>query len=502
MRNSKNRFKNKKITKRYKAHSEEEFYEEDIQEDEYMPDVFSDEYINLTAESVFHEKLLKSEKLDDDINEKYGNAFPLNIFPDKILRLILNAEETIGLPVDFFASSILSAVSTAIRGKFRLEFKDSFVESAALMMVLVGRPGINKSHPLKIALEPLYELEKESYNEYISQENEEEDTIRKRYIISDATIESVANLLTQNPSGLLLHSDEFSGFLDGMDKYRQGDDVQKWLSIWSNMPISIDRVSKEPQFLQDPFITIAGTIQPDLLYKFTEKNRSHNGFIDRVLFAYPSGLKSKPWSIDNLDNALYNEYKRIIRAIAMSPESFYENSLKPTKLRYTPQVVEYLLRWQKQNTNLINSYTETNLISMYKKLEIYIHRLALIIAILDYCSKDERLLKSNNIKKLPIHIEHIKKAVELIEYYRNNAIKVHDKQAKANPVEKLDADTKRWYERLPEEVVTADALRYATQYDISKRKAQYLLADDTLFIKKKRGLYYKKYYTIKEETSY
>ncbi len=75
-------------------------------------------------------------------------------------------------------------------------------------------------------------------------------------------------ILAKNPLGLTLYYDEFMGFLKSMDKYRSGDDVQKWLSIWSGKMIRVDRKKQDSTLVTMPFMNNVGTIQTDVLIKF------------------------------------------------------------------------------------------------------------------------------------------------------------------------------------------------------------------------------------------
>jgi putative DNA primase/helicase len=44
--------------------------------------------------------------------------------------------------------------------------------------------------------------------------------VAKRYLVNDATVEKLGELLNHNPNGLLLFRDEVSGFLHTMDQAR------------------------------------------------------------------------------------------------------------------------------------------------------------------------------------------------------------------------------------------------------------------------------------------
>jgi hypothetical protein len=194
------------------------------------------------------------------------------------------------------------------------------------------------------------------------------------------------------------------------------------------------------------------------------------------------------------------KYKAVINAILNTPEEFDDNGrIKSIELTYSPKAMEVVLDWQKYNTDLINDYIDSALISAYKKLETYIHRFSLIMCVLDYASKSPRLLETRIINKLQILPCHVEKAKLLIFYFRQCAIKVHAKLPQENPVNKLPKNAQKWYDTLSEEFNTKLAIYKAAQAGIQKRMAQYYLTDDELFLKIKHGFYSKKHFKINKE---
>jgi len=62
--------------------------------------------------------------------------------------------------VDHIASSLLFAASIAVGNSIIVEIKNEWIDKAILYVAIVGKPGTNKSAPLRYALRPLAERDK------------------------------------------------------------------------------------------------------------------------------------------------------------------------------------------------------------------------------------------------------------------------------------------------------------------------------------------------------
>jgi Protein of unknown function (DUF3987) len=102
----------------------------------------------------------------------------------------------------------------------------------------------------------------------------------RRIIIEDATVETLARILADNPRGLLLLHDELAGWFGAFDSYRntQGKDRPLMLSLWNGGPKAIDRgglTGKEMQryFVENWSACIYGGIQPGALRDLLKRER-------------------------------------------------------------------------------------------------------------------------------------------------------------------------------------------------------------------------------------
>src|SRR5262249_10752080 len=82
-----------------------------------------------------------------------------------------------------------------------------------------------------------------------------------------------------------------------MNEYKsKGSDRQFYLSAWSGAPIKVNRRNRPlPLFVPEPFLSVLGGIQPDLLGDLAEKQGRSEGFLDRILFSYPDNVSRGKW---------------------------------------------------------------------------------------------------------------------------------------------------------------------------------------------------------------
>ena len=81
--------------------------------------------------------------------------FPLEVFPQTMQSVILDMARYENYKAEFIATAMLSAVSAALGGTYRIRIKGEWQSNAALYIILVGRPGLGKTPPLEAAYRPI-----------------------------------------------------------------------------------------------------------------------------------------------------------------------------------------------------------------------------------------------------------------------------------------------------------------------------------------------------------
>lgn len=434
---------------------------------------------------------------------RQSNIFPVDVFPEPIQEIIKATNESLNFPIDFIGASILYAVSVSIGNTFRAEIMRGYEQNAVLYLAIVGRPGTNKTAPLKWALKPIeqrdnlkfqqYQKEKQEYDTIINLSKKEREQqgysepskpIWEQYLISDFTPEALASVHSFNKRGLGVNVDELASWFKNFNRYNKGSEQEFWLSVWSGDKIKINRKTSDPINIPLPFISVSGTIQPGILNELAE-NRTENGFIDRLLFVVPDNLKKDYWSEKELSTIIIENWHAIIsNLLDLSISRDETNNPQPGILRFTPEAKKRLFQWQQDLTDLCNKSENEAISGIYAKIEMYAVRLALCLEMANYACN------TNDIQA--IGIESVEGAIKLVDYFSKTAFKVNSIVSNINPLEKLPTDKQSLYNALPDKFITSEGVNIAENMGIAERTFKYFLNNKNLFNNPKRGEYEKR----------
>jgi len=438
--------------------------------------------------------------------QQYSNDgfFPVDVFPKQIQQIIYETNKCLDFPIDFIGASILSAISIVTGNTYKVKVKNTWNESALIYIALVGKAGTNKTHPLKFALNPIHDKDKNTYKVYEIKNKEYEQfqklpanekkeryndepikPIIEKYIVSDFTPESLIQVHKFNKRGIGVYVDEFASWIKNFNKYRNGADEQFWLSSFSNTPIVVDRKTSDSIRIENPFITVVGTIQDNILIDISKGDRSNNGFMDRILFAMPENLYKEHWNEIEPDQKITDNWNLIINKILNIPINLdeYINPISIV-LKLDPQAKNIHKNWYDRNVDLINNTDNSAIRSIFSKLDIYVFRLALIIEMSKFACNESEL---NNIS-----VDSVNGAIKLVEYFRKTALKVHSIIHNENDI-KLSLDKVELLKALPNEFTTGEGLIIAQSLNIPERTYKDFISKniDILFINLKHGEYKK-----------
>jgi putative DNA primase/helicase len=215
----------------------------------------------------------------------------------------------------------------------RPKLQDDWTVVANLWGMGVLPPGWLKTHTLEEAMKPLRRLEQEARKTYeeeladfevkqliatnkaaaattalkdaakqkksdaeleqlavaaLAKSNLAEPTLR-RYIVNDATVEKLGELLGENPIGLLVYRDELMGFLRSLEKQGRESDRAFHLEAWNGTGSFVyDRIMRGTVFIESAVESILGGIQPGRLASFirsTASGDNDDGLISRFQLA-------------------------------------------------------------------------------------------------------------------------------------------------------------------------------------------------------------------------
>ena len=231
-------------------------------------------------------------------------AFESELLPKALRGWVADIAHRMQCPVDFPAVGAVVAISSLIGARVVVapKAKDDWRVVPNLWGVIVGRPGVMKSPTLGEVLKPLHRLESTARELWSSEHkswtldckvadltadaNERKakglaskdpsaarDLLQpvespiepkaRRYVVNDATVEKLGELLTDNPWGTLSYRDELHGLLTSMD--RQGQEGARAFYLQAhdgNQGYTVDRIGRGTHHIPRVCLAMLGGMQP------------------------------------------------------------------------------------------------------------------------------------------------------------------------------------------------------------------------------------------------
>jgi len=382
--------------------------------------------------------------------------FPLDIFPAELQTYIKACNESLNNSIDYMACSLLFLTSIIIGNSLELEVKRGWKESANLWMSLVGKAGVGKTPSISSITFPLSRLnnieikkhieDAQKYENYMNMNEKEkamssvvEKPKKTQFIVNDVTLEALVELHNENPNGIGVLKDELAGFFKDMNKYREGGDLEHWLSSWSGKEINLNRKTAKSSFVEKAFLPIMGGIQPSILDAFHTDENKDNGFLDRMLFTFPE-IEIERYSDKEMSQQVLDWYESYINTFYQSTKRNIKYSeggtIEPITAKFTPEANAEWIRIFNEITDIQNGEDEAeSMKSMLPKQKAYICRFALIINTLASHS-------DKSINKDVIEVESVLKAEKLSKYFVSMNKKLIVESVKRNK-SKIVLDKKR-----------------------------------------------------------
>ncbi len=337
--------------------------------------------------------------------------FPVECLPRPLARLAEEGSQALGCDPAYVALPSLAVCAAAIGNNRELYLKNTWQEPSIIWTMIVGESGTLKTPPFKIAMRPLYQAERQWGDEYkqaLRQWNADRERIKedggeqpdrpthKRVYCADVTIEKLAEILEENPRGVLLARDELRGWLSSFCRYRagSGSDLPNWLELFSAGVLTYDRKTGERRHVTVPraACSVTGGIQPGILAKAVNNEHFDSGMVARILMAWPDRRKKK-WTENDISRTTQENYHEIVdRLLNLQPFQSPGRPSMPHRLLLTSEAkaiwVDFYDSWAETQAD-----SEGDLASAYSKLEGYAARLAMlhhIVTMLDLGVDDKR----------------------------------------------------------------------------------------------------------------
>jgi hypothetical protein len=353
-------------------------------------------------------------------------VFPLECF-GSMSEWIVNAAIHKSCPKDYIGMSLLTATASLIGSSRSVApwFGD-WTEPSILWSVVVGSPSSGKSPALDAVLRPVRQIElsfaaeheaamatfernaetarvlQEKWRNQVKDACDKETPapempidamdpkrpIRPRYVIVDATIEAVANILAQQPRGLLLCRDEIAGWLSSFDRYTKGSDRPFWLESYGGRSYTVDRVKNngEPIEIERNAVCIIGGTQPDKLTELLTTT-SDDGLSARFLYCFPNTVQpQRPATV--LD---YGIIDRTFKTLSQLEPDEDECGRSSPRIVYLEENAAEIFDDYRRRIQIRAEECFGLMIGHYGKYPGLALRIALVLEYLEWASKDHWL---------------------------------------------------------------------------------------------------------------
>ncbi|MVM31176.1 DUF3987 domain-containing protein [Spirosoma sp. HMF4905] len=253
--------------------------------------------------------------------------------------------------------------------------------------------------------------------------------IERRFIANDPTIEKLADLLNENPTGMLVCRDELIALIAAWDKAGREQDRAFYLEGWNgNGSIIIDRMARGTTHVKNVCIALFGGIQPSKLLGYLKAATGHDndGFVQRLQLAvYPDKVPwtytdeyPDKWARDKAFALIQQLVDADFADIAYDADEY--NRLPYTRFEAQAQQVfkEWLTEWE---TQVLPNETGL-LLEHFTKYRSLMPSLALIFHVVNCESNPVEVPGS---QKRLVSIDAARMAVKWCEYLQSHARRVY-----------------------------------------------------------------------------
>jgi hypothetical protein len=443
--------------------------------------------------------------------KKEKNPYPIHAFPKELQQIMLQYSEINRFPISYVGSVVLATVSTAIGNAMKMQLTTEYATSLSLYIALVGEPGTSKTWTIKKMAAPLFKRDKElqeMYQAMLAAWTEEKEDFElshkgtftkpqpkeKQLYVDDTTMEALIKAFASNPQGVISWRDELIELFNSLNAYRGGGgDGQKLLKFFDGSFVRVNRSSGESVTVENPFITVVGGIQPDVLKMMASNGRLGDGTMGRFCFDYPTN-QNRPDRINEVmhENTI-ERYDEIIRYIFNLPNYYMqmgeEKNYKSINLRFDNNAQMLYREWEDNNNKIVNASTG-NERTVHVKSENLCLRISALLQTLYWSCEKTKFKNIIDLEIARVGVAAVEGAIAITEYFRNCALYVLDKLE--TPVANLDKELRVIYEQLPEEFSTTDLIEMCKIASVSEATGRRHILNNTTLVRKVRNGTYQK----------
>lgn len=396
-------------------------------------------------------------------------AFPLAALPEAFRPWVADVSQRMNCPPDFVAVPLIVAAASLVARHvgIRPQARTDWIEKGNLWALIVGRPGIMKSPAMAQALAPMDRLEARAAEDYRralddftdakqlrelraeankqaaraalkknaqadvsdllkrhTNDGEDAEPIRRRYVVADATYEKLGEIFVSNPGGVLSVRDEMRGMFLHLAREESATARAFYLQAWSGGSYHFDRIGRGTVTVEDARLSMIGGIQPgplsDLMLQ-ARRGAADDGMIERFLIAWPDSpgawrdvdrwpdneAKCKAWeAFDRLDCITHKElHAEVQTGFDGEPQGL-------PFLRFADDAREDFAEWRGELEAKLRGADLGSLEGALSKFRHHIPALALALHVVDGGTG-------------PVGLAPTRRALALADYFESHARRLH-----------------------------------------------------------------------------
>jgi putative DNA primase/helicase len=396
--------------------------------------------------------------------------FDPKLLPESFRPAAQDISERMQVPLDFPGISLILTLAGTVNRRAKIQPKandDTWEIIPNLWGGLVAPPGFMKSPTVAVATQPLrriedvyrqafeqkvrsfqsdkdlWELQKNAYKQLATAalKNKKplpdqmgsppEEPKRIRFIINDATFESLHEIMAANPAGIFIIRDELSGFWAQLDRAGREGERAFHLQAWNgDTGHTIDRIGRGSIYVPACCESMLGGIQPSKLRSYLtdtlKGGPTDDGLIQRFQLMVWPDIPSKWVLVDRAPSLLaLNMVEEILRALAALQVE------PPLKFRFSNKAQELFNEWlgkleKKVRSDDIHPALAGHL-SKYRKT---MPALALLFELADQAADSGfdgfvGSLQADSQKFGEVTLQHAQQAAACCEYLESHARRIY-----------------------------------------------------------------------------
>jgi DNA polymerase I-like protein with 3'-5' exonuclease and polymerase domains len=389
--------------------------------------------------------------------------FPIEVLPSPIDEFVRQGSRALGCDPAYLALPALAVTASAIGNTRTIRLKRGWDEPCIVWSVILGDSGTLKSPAYLKVVVYLFHLQRQLLLEFKQKKAKYQEELRayktakakareegtdpgdppkepllQRVIVSDTTVEKLAEILEDNPHGTLVARDELAGWLGSFTRYKGqkgGTDLPNWLEMHRAGTVIVDRKTSERQtlFIHRAAVSITGGIQPAVLARALTPEFLDAGLAARLLMAMPPKLP-KRWSEVEVSPDVEQAYQAVLDKLLALEFDTRDGEKAPHVLTLSTESkdawVVFYDQWAMEQ-----SAVEGELAAAFSKLEAYAARFAILHHVIGRVARGEDDL-------VPVQKVSIDAGVTLCRWFATEARRIYTTLSESNE----ERDTRRLVE--------------------------------------------------------